>query len=221
MFASLVGRSRPTWAGLHTCSHLPTPLTADLSDVSVFGEWLSFEAAFSLDVWCETTPEGTLRALWSKFITSFMTRWPPTSDWPPPSHHEPCFVLPWCSVTFWRAFVWGFCSNICTLCMKRAAVQSHSVVRSGCDLVWILNPAQIIKSLKTSQFYRHKFSRGQQLPSDSFKIRFDAGDNTSRLLMKPRRYLPSYILKQERVKLDFKLQKKKISQLMQLHTDMM
>lgn len=148
--------------------------------------------------------------------------WP--DDLQPPTDLHPLttsFVLPWCSVTSWRAFVWGFCSNICTLCMKRAAVQSHSVVRSGCDLVWILNPAQITKSLKTSQFYRHKFSRGQQLPSDSFKIRFDAGDNTSRLLMKPCRYLPSYILKQERVKLDFKLQKKKISQLMQLHTEMM
>lgn len=148
--------------------------------------------------------------------------WP--DDLQPPTDLHPLttsFVLPWCSVTFWRAFVWGFCSNICTLCMKRAAVQSHSVVRSGCDLVWILNPAQIIKSLKTSQFYRHKFSRGQLLPGDSFKIRFDVGDNTSRLLMKPCRYLPSYILKQERVKLDFKLQKKKISQLMQLHTEMM
>lgn len=122
MFASLVGRSRPTWAGLHTCSHLPTPLTADLSDVSVFGEWLSFEAAFSLDVWCETTPEGTLRALWSKFITSFMTRWPPTSDWPPPSHHEFCITM------VLRDFLACFCLRILQQYLHFVHEESSSAV---------------------------------------------------------------------------------------------
>lgn len=205
---------------LHTCSHLPTLLTSDLSDVSVFGDWLSFAAAFCSAqrrvVWVDTWRhhQGFMVEIYHQLHDPMTSNLRLTSTLSPRVLYY--HGAPWLSgVLLFEDFaaIFALCAwreQQCSLTAWCAQAATSSLSHTN---VWILNPAHkesenvTVLPTQTSQWF--------------LQIRFDVWDNTSRLLVKPCRYLPSCILKQERVQLDFKLQKKKLSQLMQLHTETM
>lgn len=156
---------------LHTCSHLPTLLTSDLSDVSVFGEWLSFAAAFCSAqrrvVWVDTWRhhQGFMVKIYHQLHDPMTSNpWLTSTLSPRVLYYH---GAPWLSgVLLFEDFaaIFALCAwrkQQCSLTAWCAQAATSSLSHTN---VWILNPAQIIKSLKTSQFYQHK------RPSDSFKL---------------------------------------------------